>query len=76
MFKHRRYIDNVLKEELSPLYVGISNLYKVFFRRVEGLKVVSAAVFKKYKEGDNPLYAEKGGWRKWPEGAKESQVLK
>ena len=55
-------MDNVLKEELGPLYVRIPNLYKVFFRRVEGLKAVSAAVFKKCKEGDNPLYAE-GGWR-------------
>ena len=54
-------MDYVLKEELGPLYVGIPGLYKVFFREVEGLKAVSAAVFKKYKEGDNPLYAKKGG---------------
>jgi len=40
--------------------VGISSLYKVFFKEVEGLKEAHAAVFKKYKEGDNPLYA-KGG---------------
>jgi len=53
-------MDNVLKEELGPLYVRIPNLYKVFFREVEGFRVVSAAVFKKYKEGDNLLYA-KGG---------------
>ena len=45
--------------------MGISSLYKVFFREVEGLKEVSAAVFKKYKEGGNLLYAE-GGWRNWP----------
>ena len=55
-------MDNVLKEELGPLYVGIPRLYKVFFRGVEGLKEVSDAIFKKYKEGDNLLYA-KGGWR-------------
>jgi len=55
-------VDNILKEELSPLYVGIPNLYKVFFSRVEDLKAVSAAIFKKYKEGDNLLYAKKGGW--------------
>jgi hypothetical protein len=41
--------------------MGISGLYKAFFRGVEGLKEVSAAVFKKYKEGDNPLYTKKGG---------------
>ena len=45
--------------------MGIPSVYKAFFREVEGLKEVSAAVFKKYKEGDNLLYA-KGGWRNWP----------
>jgi hypothetical protein len=54
-------VDNVLKEELGPLYIGIPNLYKAFFSRVEDLKAVSAAVFKKCKKGDNLLYAEKGG---------------
>jgi hypothetical protein len=54
-------VDNILKEELGPLYVGIPSLYKVFFRGVEGLKEVSAAIFKKYKEGDNLLYTNKGG---------------
>ena len=54
-------MDNILKEELGPLYVGIPSLYKAFFRGVEGLKEASAAVFKKYKEGDNLLYANNGG---------------
>ena len=54
-------MDYVLKKELGPLYIGIPSLYKAFFREVKGLKEVSAAVFKKYKEGDNLLYA-KGGW--------------
>ena len=53
-------MDYILKEDLGPLYIGIPKLYKVFFKGVEGLKEVSAAVFKKCKEGDNPLYA-KGG---------------
>jgi len=54
-------VDYILKEKLGPLYVGIPGLYKVFFREVEGLKAVSAVIFKKYKEGDNLLYTEKGG---------------
>ena len=54
-------MDNILKEELGPLYIGIPSLYKVFFREVEGLKEASAAVFKKCKGGDNLLYT-KGGW--------------
>ena len=53
-------MDNILKEELGPLYVRISSLYKAFFREVEGLKEVSATVFKKCKEGDNLLYVEGG----------------
>ena len=62
-------MDYVLKEELGPFYIGIPSLYKAFFRGVEGLKEANAAVFKKYKEGDNLLYA-KGGWRNWPKSAK------
>ena len=58
MSKYRKYVDNVLKEELGPFYIGIPSLYKAFFRKVEGLKEVNAAVFKKYKEGDNLLYAK------------------
>jgi hypothetical protein len=58
--KYRKYVDYILKEELGPLYIGIPGLYKVFFRGVEGLKEVSAAIFKKCKEGDNLLYV-KGG---------------
>ena len=49
--------------------MGIPSLYKAFFRGVEGLKEVSVAVFKKCKEGDNPLYT-KGGWCDWPKSAK------
>ena len=54
-------MNNVLKEELGPLYIRIPSLYKAFFKKVKGLKIISAAVFKKYKEGDNPLYTKKGG---------------
>jgi hypothetical protein len=53
-------VDDVLKKELGPLYIGISGLYKVFFRGVEGLKKVNIVVFKKCKKGDNPLYAKSG----------------
>jgi len=53
-------MDNILKEELGPLYIGIPSLYKAFFRGVESLKEVSITIFKKYKKGDNPLYI-KGG---------------
>ena len=67
-------MDYILKEELGPLYIGIPSLYKVFFRGVEGLKEVSAAIFKKYKEGDNLLYA-KGGQYNQPKSAEQDNVL-
>jgi len=67
-------VDYILKEELGPLYIGIPGLYKAFFRGVEGLKEASAAVFKKYKEGDNLLYA-KSGWRNWPKSIKQVNIL-
>ena len=67
-------MDYILKEELGPLYVRIPSLYKVFFREVKGLKEASAAIFKKCKEGDNPLYA-KGGWRNWPKSAEQINIL-
>ena len=51
-------MDNILKEKLGPLYIDIPSFYKVFFREVEGLKEVSATIFKKCKEGDNLLYAK------------------
>ena len=44
-------MDYVLKEELGPLYIGIPSLYKVFFREVEGLKEVSAAILRNIKKG-------------------------
>ena len=75
MSKYRKYINDILKEELGPLYIGVFSLYKVFFRGVEGLKKASAIIFKKYKKGDNPLYA-KGSWHDWPKGVKECKVLK
>jgi hypothetical protein len=53
-------MDDILKKKLGPLYIGIPGLYKAFFKRVEGLKEASTVIFKKCKEGDNPLYI-KGG---------------
>ena len=54
--------------------MGIPSLYKAFFKGVEGLKEASAVVFKKCKEGNNPLYA-KGGWRNQPKSVEQDNVL-
>jgi hypothetical protein len=73
--EHRRYVDDVLKEELGSLYVAVPGVFEAFFGKVAGLEQAAKAVFRKCKEGDNPLYQEERGWRNWPEGAEESDVL-
>ena len=52
-------VDRVLRDELGVINIGIPRFYKIFFGRVEGLKTVSEAVFKKYIEGSNPLFNNK-----------------
>ncbi|KAF1365192.1 hypothetical protein EJ07DRAFT_150724 [Lizonia empirigonia] len=73
--EHRIYIDNVLKDELGDMYVGVPGFFEAFFGNVVSLEPAAQAVFEKCKEGDNPLYQEQNGWQGWPEGAKERDVL-
>jgi len=73
--EHRKYVDDVLKEELVPMYVAVPGFFEAFFGKVAGLEPAAKAVFEKCKEEDNPLYQEESGWRSWPEGAKERDVL-
>jgi hypothetical protein len=73
--EHRRHVDDVLKEELGHLYVGVPGFFEAFFEGVPGLRLAAQAVFDKCKEGDSPLYQVQSGWEGWPEGAKEKEVL-
>jgi hypothetical protein len=73
--EHRKHVDDVLKEELGHLYVGIPGFFEAFFGDVPGLKPAAQAVFDKCKEGDNMLYHVESGWQGWPEEAKEKDVL-
>jgi hypothetical protein len=57
------------------MHVDVPGFFKAFFGEVAGLVSAAQAVFDKCKEGDNPLYREESGWRGWPEGAKERDVL-
>ncbi|KIW76742.1 hypothetical protein Z517_09186 [Fonsecaea pedrosoi CBS 271.37] len=70
----RDNVDGVLKKELGALYVGLPRFHEAFFGRVADLEEVSAAVFKKCKEGNEPLF--KDGWIEWPRDAKEEDVLR
>ncbi|KAF1980438.1 hypothetical protein BU23DRAFT_444835 [Bimuria novae-zelandiae CBS 107.79] len=74
--EHRKYVDDVLKEELGPMYVGIPGFFEAFFGEIAGLKLAAQAVFERCKAGDNPLYREESGWQGWPEGARERDVLR
>ncbi|KAF1346338.1 hypothetical protein EJ07DRAFT_169927 [Lizonia empirigonia] len=73
--EHRKYVDDVLKEELGSMHVGIPGFFEAFFGEVTDLQPAAHAVFERCKTGDNPLYREESGWQGWPEGAKERDVL-
>ncbi|KAF2680211.1 hypothetical protein K458DRAFT_445416 [Lentithecium fluviatile CBS 122367] len=74
--EHRKYVDDVLKEELGPMYVRIPSFFEAFFGEIAGLEPAAQAVFERCKAGNNPLYREESGWQGWPEEAKERDVLR
>ncbi|PZC89281.1 hypothetical protein A1F95_10409 [Pyrenophora tritici-repentis] len=73
--EHRKHVDDVLREELGHLYVGIPGFFDAFFGDVPGLRPAAQAVFDKCQGGDSPLYRLASGWQGWPKGAKEKDVL-
>lgn len=73
--EHPKYVDDVLREELGPMYVGVPGFSEAFFGKVAGLGPAAQVVLEKCKEGDDLLYREEGGWQSWPEGAREMDVL-
>jgi hypothetical protein len=67
-------VDTILKEELGLIYIGIPDFYDAYFGNVDGLEEAGAAVLRRCKEGHRSLY-DGNGWRDWPEGAREKDVL-
>lgn len=66
-----------MKTELgSDLHIGVLHFYDAFFGEIESLETAAATIFKKFQKGNNPLYNKELGWRNWPQGAKEKDVLK
>ena len=49
--EHRKYVDDVLKEELRPMYIGVHSFFEAFFRGVAGLELAAQAVFENCKGG-------------------------
>ncbi|KZF22629.1 hypothetical protein L228DRAFT_268018 [Xylona heveae TC161] len=73
--EHRKDMDPLLKEELGPIYVGVPGFYEAFFCTEPARQTIFEAVFAKCQAGDNPLYRTESGWRDWPEGSREKDVL-
>ncbi|RSL38977.1 hypothetical protein CEP51_016856, partial [Fusarium floridanum] len=71
--EHRKYVDDVLKEELGSMYVGLRHFHNTYFGGVVGLNAVSEAFFDQCIEGSDPLFED--GWKGWPEDAKQDDVL-
>jgi len=55
-FEYRKYIDDILNEELGIMYINIPGFYIVFFRDVVDLETIAKVIFKKCREGSNLLY--------------------
>ncbi|OJI90659.1 hypothetical protein ASPTUDRAFT_62688 [Aspergillus tubingensis CBS 134.48] len=72
--EHHQYIDQILKAEIGPLYVGIPQFYSAFFGCVSGLQEASRAVFGRCMEGRNPLFVA-DRWEGWPGDANQEDVL-
>ncbi|KAM3506673.1 hypothetical protein MY11210_007464 [Beauveria gryllotalpidicola] len=71
--EHRKYVDDVLKEELGPMYVGLRDFHDVYFRGVDGLEEASHAFFNLCHSDHDLLFD--GGWKAWPKGANQDDVL-
>ncbi|KAJ2890997.1 hypothetical protein MKZ38_001065 [Zalerion maritima] len=42
--EHRKYEDDILKEELGPMYIGVPSFYETYFGEVPGLEPAATAV--------------------------------
>ncbi|KAH9859194.1 hypothetical protein J1614_012271 [Plenodomus biglobosus] len=71
----RQDVDHMLKMEFGQFYVGTPGFRDAFFKDVPNLTQAARTVFTKFEEGASPLYHVEMGWKSWPEGAKENEVL-
>ncbi|KAL4746985.1 hypothetical protein BDW72DRAFT_24952 [Aspergillus terricola var. indicus] len=73
--EHRKYVDDVLKEELGLIYIRVPDFYDAYFRNIDSLEQAGASVLRRCKEGNSPLFDNRNGWQDWLETAKEKEVL-
>jgi hypothetical protein len=53
---HHKHVDDVLKEELSTMYIRLRDFNRIYFRDVANLKIASKTFFKQYIKGSDPLF--------------------
>ncbi|KAG6989143.1 hypothetical protein FocnCong_v020893 [Fusarium oxysporum f. sp. conglutinans] len=70
--EHRKYVEDVLKEELESMYVGVRHFHDAHFGGVAGLDAASQAFFKQCVEGSDPLFED--SWKGWPRDASQDDA--
>ncbi|KAK1837761.1 hypothetical protein CCHR01_19617 [Colletotrichum chrysophilum] len=73
--EHRRYVDDILKEELGTMYVGLPGFRDAYFGGVVGLEAASKEFFDQCLTGSDPAFYDDDGWEGWPQDANEKSVL-
>ncbi|CRK43386.1 hypothetical protein BN1723_005638 [Verticillium longisporum] len=71
--EHRKHVDDVLKEELGLLYIGLRNFHEKYFGDVANLETGSRTFFEQCLEGSDPKFDD--GWEGWPKDANQDDVL-
>ncbi|KAM0271650.1 hypothetical protein ACHAQH_009005 [Verticillium albo-atrum] len=71
--EHRKHVDDVLKEELGPMYVGLRNFHDKYFGGVANLETGSRTFFEQCLKGSHPKFDH--GWEGWPKDANQDDVL-
>ncbi|CAH0053939.1 unnamed protein product [Clonostachys solani] len=72
--EHRKYVDDVLKEELGPMDVGLRDFHDTYFKEVADLETASEPFFAESQADNNPRFDN--GWSGWSEDAKQEDVLR
>jgi hypothetical protein len=67
--EYRRYVDDVLREELGHMLVDIPDFHQMCFGGVPNLEMASKTFLEDCLQGSPPMFD--GGWRGWPEEAKQ-----
>ncbi|KAF2452554.1 hypothetical protein BDY21DRAFT_329029 [Lineolata rhizophorae] len=72
----RRDVGPMLRAEMeNNITIDQPLLFDAFFGQVSRLTEITAAVFKKCKATEPPLYTDDSGWTEWPGSCEESKVL-